>query len=188
MTLFEDTIQARPFIKWVGGKTQLLDEVAKFLPKDFATRQHLTYVEPFVGGGAVMFWILQAYPNIEHAVINDINEELICTYQVIKEDVESLIFELTHIQQEYIPLKSDDRKTYFLAKRNRFNTKQTTSVETAAKKKKTFSKSRFKETISENWQSTPLKCHHLRYYCYLRKPNGKVGGIHMQSLATAVGR
>lgn len=132
MTLFENTIHARPFIKWVGGKTQLLDEVAKSLPRDFATRRHLTYVEPFVGGGAVMFWILQAYPNIEHAVINDINEELICTYQVIKEDVESLISELTHIQQEYIPLKSDDRKTYFLAKRNRFNTKQTTPVETAA--------------------------------------------------------
>ena len=46
----------------------------------------------------------------------------------------------------------------------------------------------FKETISENWQSTPLECHHLRNYCYLRKPNGKVGGIHIQSLATAVGR
>ena len=51
----------------------MLDEVKKSLPRDFATRQHVTYVEPFVGGGAVMFWILQAYPNIEKAVINDIN-------------------------------------------------------------------------------------------------------------------
>lgn len=129
---FEGTTQARPFIKWVGGKTQLLDEVRKSLPSDFAMRQHITYVEPFVGGGAVMFWILQEYPNIERAVINDINQELICTYRVIKENVRDLITELTHIQDDYIPLDAEDRKAYFMAKRVRFNTKQTTQVETAA--------------------------------------------------------
>jgi len=132
MKLFEEITQARPFIKWVGGKTQLLDEVRKSLPRDFASRQHITYVEPFVGGGAVMFWILQAYPNIERAVINDINQELICTYHVIKENVEELIAKLTHIQDEYIPLGAEDRKAYFMEKRARFNTKQTTPVETAA--------------------------------------------------------
>lgn len=124
--------QARPFIKWVGGKTQLLDEVRKSLPRDFASRQHVTYVEPFVGGGAVMFWILQAYPNIERAVINDINPELICTYRVIKEKVEELIVELAHIQDDYIPLGAEDRKAYFLEKRALFNTKRTDRVETAA--------------------------------------------------------
>ena len=132
MKLFEDKTQARPFIKWVGGKTQLLDEVKKSLPRDFSTRQHVTYVEPFVGGGAVMFWILQAYPNIEHAVINDINEELICTYRIIKEDVEELIELLSHIQNEYIPLNSEARKDYFMAKRSLFNAKNITPVETAA--------------------------------------------------------
>lgn len=129
---FEGTTQARPFIKWVGGKTQLLDEVRKSLPSDFAMRQHITYVEPFVGGGAVMFWILQEYPNIERAVINDINQELICTYRVIKENVRDLIAELAHIQDDYIPLNAEDRKAYFMEKRARFNTKQTTPVETAA--------------------------------------------------------
>ena len=132
MKLFEYHTQARPFIKWVGGKTQLLDEVRKSLPRDFASIQHVTYVEPFVGGGAVMFWILQAYPNIERAVINDINQELICTYRVIKENVEELIAELTQIQDEYIPLGAEDRKAYFMKKRARFNTKQTAPVETAA--------------------------------------------------------
>lgn len=132
MTLFEDTIQARPFIKWVGGKTQLLDEVGKSLPRDFDTRQHITYVEPFVGGGAVMFWILQTYPNIERAVINDINPELICTYRVIKEEAESLIAELQRIQSEYISLFPESRKDYFMKKRALFNTKQINSVETAA--------------------------------------------------------
>ena len=123
--------QARPFIKWVGGKTQLLDEVRKSLPRDFASRRHVTYVEPFVGGGAVMFWILQAYPNIERAVINDINPELICTYRVIKEKVEELIVELAHIHDDYIPLGAEDRKAYFLEKRALFNTKRTAQVETA---------------------------------------------------------
>lgn len=132
MTLFEDTMHARPFIKWVGGKTQLLDEVRKSLPCDFASRKHVKYVEPFVGGGAVMFWILQEYPNIERAVINDINQELICTYRVIKENVEELIAVLAHIQDEYIPLGAEERKAYFLEKRARFNTKKTTPVETAA--------------------------------------------------------
>ena len=132
MKLFDDMIQARPFIKWVGGKTQLLNEVRKSLPRDFASRQHITYVEPFVGGGAVMFWILQAYPNIEKAVINDINKELICTYKVIKENVEELIVELARIQDDYIPLGAEDRKAYYMEKRACFNTKQTTPVETAA--------------------------------------------------------
>ena len=124
--------QARPFIKWVGGKTQLLDEVRKSLPRDFASRRHVTYVEPFVGGGAVMFWILQAYPNIERAVINDINPELICTYRVIKEKVAELIVELANIQDEYIPLSTESRKEFFMEKRARFNTKRTAPVETAA--------------------------------------------------------
>ena len=132
MRIFEEYTQARPFIKWVGGKTQLLNEVSKSLPRDFASRQHVTYVEPFVGGGAVMFWILQEYPNIERAVINDINQELICTYRVIQVNVEELIAELAHIQDEYIPLGSEDRKAYFMEKRARFNTKKTTPVETAA--------------------------------------------------------
>ena len=132
MSLTVDKTKARPFIKWVGGKTQLLDEVRKSLPRDFASRQHITYVEPFVGGGAVMFWILQEYSNIDRAVINDINEELICTYRVIKENVEELIAELTHIQDNYIPLGAEERKSYFIEKRARFNTKQTTPVETAA--------------------------------------------------------
>ena len=121
-----------PFVKWAGGKSQLLSEVQKVLPADLVSKKHLTYVEPFVGGGAVLFWILQQYPNIEHAIINDINSELICTYRVIKSDVASLISELDILQTDYLSLDSDGRKEYFLGKRNAFNSKTTTSVETAA--------------------------------------------------------
>jgi len=132
MNQVKDTIQARPFVKWVGGKTQLLDEVQKSLPRNFASRRHVTYIEPFVGGGAVTFWILQTYHNIEHAVINDINPELICTYRVIKEDVDSLIGKLTRIQSEYLPLGTEARKEYYMSKRAEFNSGQISPAETAA--------------------------------------------------------
>lgn len=125
-------MQAHPFVKWVGGKTQLLEEVRRSLPQDMAFRRSLTYVEPFVGGGAVLFWILQQYPNIEHAVINDINAELICTYKVIKTDVETLIYKLNILQTEYISLDAELRKDYYMAKRAVFNTKSNEQSTTAA--------------------------------------------------------
>lgn len=107
------TYPAKPFVKWVGGKTQLLDDIKKALPRNLSQINDVTYIEPFVGGGAVLFWILQEYPNITKAIINDINEELICTYRVIKSDVEKLILELTRIQTEYLALNDVARKDYF---------------------------------------------------------------------------
>ena len=122
---------AKPFVKWVGGKTQLLEDIKKALPMDLSKRENVTYVEPFVGGGAVLFWILQEYPNITRAVINDINAELICTYRVIKNDVENLIFELRRLQEQYLPLNPEARKSFFITQRNRFNETEKTDVDTA---------------------------------------------------------
>lgn len=127
-----DTNQAKPFVKWVGGKTQLLDDIKKSLPCDFSQRQEVTYVEPFVGGGAVLFWILQEYPNISRAIINDINAELVCTYRVIKNDVDNLIIELSRLQAEYLSLDEINRKKYFLAQRERFNEKYCSELDKAA--------------------------------------------------------
>lgn len=127
-----DKYPAKPFVKWVGGKTQLLGDIEKALPKNLLQRESVTYVEPFVGGGAVLFWILQKYPNITKAVINDINAELICTYRVLKNDVESLITELLRLQDEYRPLDENMRKEYYLAQRSRFNEGNISDVETAA--------------------------------------------------------
>ncbi len=127
-----DIYLAKPFVKWAGGKTRLLDEIKKTLPRDLLQRNGVTYVEPFVGGGAVLFWILQEYPNITRAIINDINAELICTYRAIKSDVEKLIVELTRIQSEYLALDDVVRKKYFLFQRERFNEKKNSNVETAA--------------------------------------------------------
>mgnify|MGYP001308173567 CR=1 FL=1 len=75
---------AAPVLKWAGGKRQLLKEITKHIPEDFST-----YYEPFLGGGAVLF---QLQPS--RAVINDINEELINVYMVIRDQVEELIEEL----------------------------------------------------------------------------------------------
>lgn len=127
-----DTYPAKPFVKWVGGKTQLLGDIEKALPKDLLQRESVTYIEPFVGGGAVLFWILQEYPNITKAVINDINAELVCTYRVIRSNVESLIAELKRLQMEYHSLDDSRRKDYYLAQRVRFNEENKSDVETAA--------------------------------------------------------
>lgn len=127
-----EPIIARPFVKWAGGKSQLLDEIEKSLPAEIHVFDNLTYVEPFVGGGAVLFWILQKYPNIRRAIINDINKELICTYKVIKNDVQKLICELEILQGQYISLSLDDRKTFFLTKRALFNSHTTSDIETAS--------------------------------------------------------
>lgn len=127
-----DTYTAKPFVKWVGGKTQLLDDIKKTIPPDLRQRESVTYIEPFVGGGAVLFWILQEYPNITKAIINDINPELICTYRVIKENVEALIAELARFQKEYLLLNEKNRKEFFLAQRTRYNEEINSDIETAA--------------------------------------------------------
>lgn len=107
-------MKARPFIKWVGGKTQLLPEIRKKYPSHIEK-----YCEPFVGGGAVLFDILSFF-NPEEVLINDINPELINTYRRVKEDTDELISQLTVIQGEYY--SSKDKKEYYLEKRERFNT------------------------------------------------------------------
>ena len=67
--------QAKPFIKWVGGKGQLLSQIDNALPKWLFMEKEVTYIEPFVGGGAMLFYMLEKFQNIKKAVINDINKD-----------------------------------------------------------------------------------------------------------------
>jgi DNA adenine methylase len=126
------TIKAKPFIKWVGGKTQLIESIQKALPVNFAEIKNVTYIEPFVGGGAVLFLILQQYTNITKAVINDINPDLTTAYKTIKETPSELVKYLQIIQDEYLPLNEEKRKEFYLNKRERFNTKSLNRVENTA--------------------------------------------------------
>ena len=116
------TIQAKPFLKWAGGKTQLIKEIESVLPT-FTSNQSFTYIEPFVGGGAILFWILAKFPNIKNAVINDINTDLTNCYQTIKDDVNTLIDLLKKWETDYHSLGEDheQKKVIYYEKRKLFN-------------------------------------------------------------------
>ena len=122
--------KAKPFIKWVGGKGQLIEQLEALLPADFTERENVTYIEPFVGGGAMLFYMLETYPNIKSAVINDINPDLTLCYQVVRDNPTELINSLKDIQTQYHALKTEEeRKTFFLEQRDRFNTKSLNAIE-----------------------------------------------------------
>jgi DNA adenine methylase len=74
---------ATPFLKWVGGKRQLIEQIKPCLPKDISK---LKYIEPFLGGGAMYFHLQK-----KHAVINDANSDLILAYHVVKDHLNELI-------------------------------------------------------------------------------------------------
>lgn len=123
-------IKAKPFIKWVGGKGQLIEQLEALLPADFAERKNVTYIEPFVGGGAMLFYMLQTYPNIKSAVINDINPDLTLCYQVVRDNPTELIQSLNSIQFAYYALQTEEeRKVFFLQQRERFNSKSLNKIE-----------------------------------------------------------
>ena len=123
----------KPFLKWAGGKTQLLPIIDFYLPEDFKKEKEITYIEPFVGGGAMLFYMLQNYPHIRRAIINDINSHLITTYRTIKEKPFALIESLKNIEAEYKALKDfENKKNYFLDIRSRFNLENITDIEEAS--------------------------------------------------------
>lgn len=109
----------KPFIKWAGGKTQLLPEIRNKYPKELGKTIN-KYCEPFIGGGAVLFDILSNY-KLEEILINDINAELVNTYKQIKNNVDILIDELYKMQEYFWQLNTEERKVYYYKKREKFN-------------------------------------------------------------------
>lgn len=126
--------KAKPFIKWVGGKGQLLEQLDAQLPANFENWNDVTYIEPFVGGGAMLFYMLQQYPNIRRAVINDVNSDLTTCYRTVRDMPEQLITSLMEIQNAYNELESEEgRKEFFLAVRDRYNEKNLEPLENTTK-------------------------------------------------------
>lgn len=117
---------AKPFLKWAGGKTQLINEIEKTLPINIVLQTNFTYIEPFVGSGAVLFWMLNNFPKLERAVINDINKDLINTYKTIADRPKELISILQVLQDEYHNLEGneDDKKLYYYQKRELYNSRK----------------------------------------------------------------
>lgn len=115
----KNNILVSPFLKWVGGKRQIMPSIINLLPKNI---KDLNYVEPFIGGGAVLFHLQP-----KNAIINDFNEELINVYRVIKENLVDLVKDLK---------KHENNADYFYKIRGLDRTelfKDLTSVERASR-------------------------------------------------------
>ncbi len=129
----KQTAPLKPFVKWVGGKGQLISELEKMLP-DGSNKVLTKYCEPMVGGGALFFNILSKY-DFEQLYISDINAELINAYQMIKINVDSLIKKLQEMQMLFCPMDENGRKFYYYSIRDKFNNTQlceATAIEKAA--------------------------------------------------------
>jgi DNA adenine methylase len=111
---------ARPFLKWAGGKTQLLGEIDKRLPKELKTGEITKYAEPFIGGGAVFFSLSQKF-SFEQCTICDTNNELILVYRVIKKSVKQLIDKLEILKSEYLSKDGINRELMYYEVRDIFN-------------------------------------------------------------------
>jgi len=123
-------MEIKPFVKWVGGKGQLLSQLDNYLPFDLEDWTDATYIEPFVGGGAMLFYMLQKYTNINNVVINDVNEDLMLCYKTVRDNPDGLIQSLKLLENEYKSLSSDEeKKLFFLKIRDRYNVKEHSDID-----------------------------------------------------------
>lgn len=109
----------KPFLKWAGGKAQILDNIRMKYPQGLG-KSVTKYAEPFVGGGAVLFDILSNY-QLEEIYISDINRELILAYRTIRNSVDELVSHLKHLERAYLPANETERKKLYYRNRVRFN-------------------------------------------------------------------
>jgi len=114
---------AKPFLKWAGGKTQLINVFRSFYPEALTEGNITDYFEPFLGSGAVFFDIAQKY-SIQRAYLYDINKDLILTYLVIQQRVGILIEFLKVIEKEYLKLDDSQRTSYYYRQRDNFNSQK----------------------------------------------------------------
>ena len=115
----------KPFVKWAGGKGSLVKLLSTHLPNDFYKQDSITYIEPFVGGGAMLFLYAYAFTNIHRVVINDVNKDLIFCYKLIKNNPQTLIKQLKLIEKEYLQLPNMDEKSrYYYKVRDDYNNRK----------------------------------------------------------------
>ncbi len=129
--------EIKPFVKWAGGKGSLISQLKKFYPFELENEKISKYVEPFVGGGAVLINILQEY-DVKEAYAFDINIDLINCYNVIKNNVENLIKELDIKEKEFLKLEYKNRQEYFYNVRKEYNSYKISENETNVKRASEF--------------------------------------------------
>jgi DNA adenine methylase len=114
-------IQVKPFLKWAGGKTQLLEKFKELFPKELNGKGIIkNYYEPFLGGGAVFFWVAQNC-KIEEFHINEFNSEIYVCFVAIKKNVNILIKELVFLKEKYLKLNELEREILFYDIRTEYN-------------------------------------------------------------------
>jgi len=112
--------QVKPFLKWAGGKSQLIDQISSYLPSSFKTGSVKKYFEPFLGGGALYFWLANRY-DFECAYLYELNPSIALCYRVIQRDVKKLAEELYELEIEYLSRTEKEREEYYYEKREEFN-------------------------------------------------------------------
>ena len=105
---------AQPFFKWVGGKRQIADIILDEFPSEIEN-----YYEPFVGAGAILFRVLQEYPNLKYVHINDSNTDVVWAYAYVRDSIDKLIEGLKEIEKEYN--SSEDKQGFYYKRRTEFN-------------------------------------------------------------------
>lgn len=115
-----DTV--KPFVKWAGGKGSLISQITKYYPFELKNGKIEKYIEPFVGGGAILIHILQNY-DVKSAIAFDINADLINCYKTIKneDNLDSLLKNLKEKSEKYKELNEEERKNYYYSIREKYN-------------------------------------------------------------------
>ncbi|MGN7707558.1 DNA adenine methylase [Chryseobacterium sp. 22543] len=125
-------MKAKPFIKWAGGKSKIINEIINVLPSKFENKK-MTYVEPFLGGGSVFFGLYQYYNNFDRVILNDINVDLINSYITVRDNVSELIKILEELQCEYHSiLDLETRSEFYYSKRKLYNLRNSDNISQAA--------------------------------------------------------
>ncbi|MCL2036798.1 MAG: Dam family site-specific DNA-(adenine-N6)-methyltransferase [Oscillospiraceae bacterium] len=126
-------MKTKPLIKWAGGKSQILFQIREKYPTELG-KSIKKYAEPFVGGGAVLFDVLNNY-NLDEIYIGDINRELILTYTDVRDNAVELIKLLKNLEGEYLSTADKARKELYYINRGHYNalkSSKSESVELAA--------------------------------------------------------
>uniref|UniRef100_A9A7M6 site-specific DNA-methyltransferase (adenine-specific) n=1 Tax=Methanococcus maripaludis (strain C6 / ATCC BAA-1332) TaxID=444158 RepID=A9A7M6_METM6 len=111
---------AKPFLKWAGGKRRLLTQFENHYPDELMTGKIKKYVEPFLGGGAVYFGLQSRY-KFKKVVLNDINHELMLSYKVVQNNIEELISILKPIEEKFNKMKFESQKLEYYRIRKEYN-------------------------------------------------------------------
>ncbi|MDZ7958267.1 MAG: Dam family site-specific DNA-(adenine-N6)-methyltransferase [Aulosira sp. DedQUE10] len=123
LTVSTLTTIPKPFLKWAGGKSQLIGQINNFLPNELFKGSIKRYIEPFIGGGALFFYIAHKYNTIQELFISDLNIELFIAYKTIQQNVDDVIKHLSKIEIEYFSLDESEKSKYFYQMRLQFNSR-----------------------------------------------------------------